>query len=73
MERRRDGVWLFDAAHNTAGVESLVAAAQELSLPDPVVLLIGVMGDKDWGVMLPPLFGLADAAVLTTPYSAPEV
>lgn len=72
LERRPEGVWLFDAAHNTAGVESLVAAVQQLSLPAPVVLLIGVMGDKEWGAMLPPLFQLADAAVLTTPYSAPE-
>jgi len=67
-----DGLWLFDAAHNTAGVESLVVAVRELSLPSPVVLLIGVMGDKDWDAMLPPLFELADATVFTTPASAPE-
>lgn len=71
IERRPDGVWLFDAAHNTAGVTALAAALHELSLPRPLVLLIGVMGDKDWNAMLPPLFEVADGAVMTTPYSAP--
>lgn len=72
IERRPDGVWLFDAAHNPAGIDSLVAVLGQLSLPDPLVLLIGVMGDKEWPQMLPALFRATDRAVLTTPYSAPE-
>jgi dihydrofolate synthase / folylpolyglutamate synthase len=72
IERRPDGVWLFDAAHNPAGIDSLVAVLGQLSLPEPLVLLIGVMGDKDWPQMLPALFHATDRAVLTTPYSAPE-
>jgi dihydrofolate synthase / folylpolyglutamate synthase len=72
IERRPDGVWLFDAAHNPAAIESLVAVLGQLSLPEPLVLLIGVMGDKEWPQMLPALFRATDRAVLTTPYSAPE-
>jgi dihydrofolate synthase/folylpolyglutamate synthase len=63
--------WLFDVAHNAAGVESLVDTLETLDLPRPLVVLIGVLGDKDWRSMLPPLFAGADAAVLTVPPSAP--
>lgn len=63
--------WLLDVAHNTAGVQSLVDTIDRLSLPRPLVALVGVLGDKDWRVMLPPLFSRADRAVLTQPPSAP--
>jgi dihydrofolate synthase / folylpolyglutamate synthase len=67
-----DGLtWLFDVAHNTAGVLSLVDTVDRLVLPRPVVALVGVLGDKDWRVMLPPLFSRVDRAVLTQPPSAP--
>jgi len=63
--------WLFDVAHNTAGIHSLVDTVDRLSLPRPLVALVGVLGDKDWGSMLPPLLSRTDAAVLTQPPSAP--
>jgi dihydrofolate synthase/folylpolyglutamate synthase len=63
--------WLFDVAHNTAGVESLVDTLDRLELPRPLVVLIGVLGDKDWRSMLPPLFARVEAAVLTVPVTAP--
>jgi dihydrofolate synthase/folylpolyglutamate synthase len=67
-----DGVtWLLDVAHNTAGVQSLVDTIDRLSLARPLVALVGVLGDKDWRVMLPPLFSRADRVVLTQPPSAP--
>jgi len=67
-----DGVtWLLDVAHNTAGVQSLVDTIDRLALPRPLVALVGVLGDKEWRVMLPPLFSRADRAVLTQPPSAP--
>ena len=65
------GTWLFDVAHNTAGIHSLVDTVDRLGLPRPLVALVGVLGDKDWRSMLPPLFSRADFAVLTQPPSAP--
>jgi len=63
--------WVFDVAHNAAGVEALIAAIAGLSMPRPLVVLIGILGDKDWAKMLPPLFAAADHAVLTRPPTAP--
>ena len=63
--------WVFDVAHNAAGVESLLSALPDLRLPRPVVALVGVLGDKDWGRMLPPLLEYADRAILAEPPSAP--
>jgi len=67
-----DGItWLFDIAHNTAGIHSLVDTMDRLELPRPMAALVGVLGDKDWRSMLPALFARADLAVLTQPPSAP--
>ncbi|MDZ7779397.1 MAG: folylpolyglutamate synthase/dihydrofolate synthase family protein [Gemmatimonadota bacterium] len=67
-----DGVtWLFDVAHNTAGILSLVDTLDRLGLPGPTTALVGVLGDKDWASMLPPLFSRVDRAVLTQPPTAP--
>ncbi len=67
-----DGVtWLFDVAHNTAGIHSLVDTMDRLELARPMAALVGVLGDKDWRSMLPALFARADLAVLTQPPSAP--
>jgi dihydrofolate synthase/folylpolyglutamate synthase len=67
-----DGVtWLFDVAHNPAGIVSLAATLDHLDLPRPRVALVGVLADKDWRSMLPPLLGRMDATVLTVPPSAP--
>ncbi|MGQ0561453.1 MAG: bifunctional folylpolyglutamate synthase/dihydrofolate synthase, partial [Gemmatimonadota bacterium] len=63
--------WLFDVAHNVAGVHALVAAVRGLQLARPLVVVIGILGDKDWQAMLPPLFDVADTAILTLPPTAP--
>jgi dihydrofolate synthase/folylpolyglutamate synthase len=63
--------WLFDVAHNPAGIASLAAALDQLALPRPRVALVGVLADKDWRTMLPPLLARVDAVVLTVPASAP--
>lgn len=69
---RIDGLtWLFDVAHNTAGIMSLVDTIDRLDLPRPLVALVGVLGDKDWHSMLPALLSRTDAAILTQPPSAP--
>ncbi len=71
IERIDETTWLFDVAHNTAGIHSLVDTMDRLDLPRPLVVLVGVLGDKDWRSMLPPLFARAELAVLTQPPSAP--
>ena len=63
--------WLFDVAHNPAGVASLADTLDRLDLPRPLVALVGVLRDKDWGAMLPPLLSRADHMILTQPPTAP--
>lgn len=70
--RTLDGVtWLFDVAHNPAGIATLVDTLERLELPGPRVALIGVLADKEWRTMLPELLARVDTAVLTVPPSAP--
>jgi dihydrofolate synthase/folylpolyglutamate synthase len=71
IENRPDGTWVFDVAHNVAGVRALADALPLLGLPGPVVLLVGIQGGKDWRAMLPPLFAMTREAVLTQPPSVP--
>jgi len=72
-ELRRIGgrTWLFDVAHNPAGIVTLADTIDRLELPRPLVALVGILGDKDWRAMLPPLFERADAVVLAVPPTAP--
>lgn len=64
--------WVFDVAHNAAGIAALAATLDALALPRPLVFLVGILGDKDWSAMLPPLCELGDALVLTVPPGAPR-
>lgn len=66
-----DVTWVFDVAHNPAGVRALVDSVGRLGLPSPLVLFVGIQGDKDWRSMLPPLFALTREAVLAQPPSVP--
>lgn len=66
-----EGTWVFDVAHNTAGVRALATSLRRLAFPEPIILLVGIQGDKDWRSMLPPLFAMAREAVLTQPPSVP--
>jgi dihydrofolate synthase/folylpolyglutamate synthase len=71
VERMRGATWIFDVAHNPAGVASLAASLDALDLPRPVVLVTAILGDKEWAEMLPPLLARADAAILTIAPSSP--
>jgi len=71
VEERPEGTWVFDVAHNVAGVGALAASLPLLGLPEPHVLLVGIQGDKDWRAMLPPLFAMTREAILTQPPSVP--
>lgn len=72
IERLGPTTWVFDVAHNTAGMHALAESLARLALPRPLVTVVGVLGDKDWRAMLPPLFTLSDAAILSQPRSAPD-
>ena len=63
--------WLFDVAHNVVGVGSLVDVLGRIDLPRPWIALVGILGDRDWREMLPPVLQLVDSAFLTSPPSAP--
>jgi dihydrofolate synthase/folylpolyglutamate synthase len=65
------GLWAFDVAHNVAGVRAMATSLRRLALPEPLILLVGIQGDKDWRSMLPPLFTIAREAVLTQPPTVP--
>ena len=71
VERLGGTDWIMDVAHNAAGVESLTQALRESRPRRPLVALVGILGDKDWDRMLPPLFALADSVILAEPPSAP--
>lgn len=71
VERQRGATWIFDVAHNPAGVAALTASLDAVDLPRPVVLIAAILSDKAWDAMLPPLLARADAAILTVADSAP--
>jgi len=69
--RERGATWIFDVAHNPAGVAALAEALDSIELPRPLVLITAILADKEWDAMLPPLLARADAAILTVADSAP--
>jgi len=59
---------LLDGAHNPAGAQALAAfVAEQRSTLNRLILVFGVLRDKDWEAMLAPLGQLADQAILTHP------
>lgn len=71
IHQEESRTWVFDVAHNVAGVHALVRAVTDLGVKRPLVVVVGILGDKDWKAMLPPLFELADEVVVTRPPTAP--
>jgi dihydrofolate synthase/folylpolyglutamate synthase len=72
VEARTDGTWVYDVAHNPAAVEALLTALAPLLLPRPLVVVAGILADKDGRGMLARLAADADRLVLTVPALAPE-
>jgi len=66
---RANPAFLFDAAHNASGCETLARYLDDLEFPGPVVLLFGAMRDKDHRRMLAAFDGRVDRRV----YAAPSV
>ncbi len=70
----RDGcTFVLDVAHNQAGVRALAHTLDRIPLPEPIVGLIGILGDKPWQEMLEPVLRHATAAIFTIPPSAPPL
>jgi len=66
---RGSPAFLFDAAHNASGCETLARYLEDLSFPGRVVLLFGAMRDKDHRRMLAAFDGRVERRI----YAAPSV
>ncbi len=64
---QRSPMLLVDGAHNPAGVATLCRALQNDFPHRRLILLFGVLGDKDYRTMAKRLFPLADRVILTRP------
>lgn len=71
VEQLRGTTWIFDVAHNPAGVAALQRTLALTAPRRPIVLLSAVLADKAWQEMLLPLAQGADGVVLTQAPSAP--
>jgi dihydrofolate synthase / folylpolyglutamate synthase len=69
--RERGTTFVLDVAHNAAGAAALAESLPGMELPEPLVLVAGVLADKQWEQMLPPLLPHVRAAILTVPPSSP--
>lgn len=59
--------FLFDAAHNVSGCETLARYLEDLEFPGSTVLLFGAMRDKDHRSMLAAFDGRVDRRIYTAP------
>ncbi len=66
---RRSPLLLVDGAHNPAGASALRRALQNDFPHRRLILIFGVLGDKDYRAMAGRLFPLADRVILTRPNS----
>lgn len=60
---------LLDGAHNIAGIQVLKGALSKYFPGKRIILLIGILGDKDYMDMLSEIIPLADSVVATRPDS----
>lgn len=65
------GRWIFDVAHNPAGMAVLVGALREAQPRGPVHALVSILADKGWRDMLAALAEVVDRIWLTTAPTAP--
>ncbi len=69
---QRVGRWIFDVAHNPSGAAVLAETIATVSLPRPLVTVLGVLGDKDWRGIMEVLARVVDEVIVTRPPSAPD-
>jgi len=67
----RRGRWIFDVAHNPAGVEVLLSALAAARPSRPLHALVGILADKEWASMVRSLAAAVDGLWVTDPPSAP--
>ncbi|HUR92651.1 MAG TPA: folylpolyglutamate synthase/dihydrofolate synthase family protein [Gemmatimonadaceae bacterium] len=67
----RRGEFIFDVAHNPAGIASLIGALARMGVTRPLAAVVGVLSDKDWRGMLELLAPVVDELILTIPPTAP--
>jgi dihydrofolate synthase / folylpolyglutamate synthase len=68
---QRRGKFIFDVAHNPAGARVLADNLRLVRAPSPRVVLLAVLGDKDWKGIMTELAPEASSFVLTQAPSAP--
>ncbi len=67
----RRGKFIFDVAHNPAGIAVLVEVLAGIESARPLVALVGILSDKDWRGMIEQLAPVVDELITTTPPTAP--
>jgi dihydrofolate synthase / folylpolyglutamate synthase len=68
---QQHGRFIFDVAHNPAGVEVFVQTVRAVDPTRPITALLCVLGDKDWRSMMRRLSEVASRFVLTMAPTAP--
>jgi dihydrofolate synthase/folylpolyglutamate synthase len=69
FERR--GRFIFDVAHNPEGMAALVRTLDAVVPTRPLVVVLGVLRDKDWRGIMSAICPIADLTIVTSPPSAP--
>ena len=64
---RRDPLFIIDGGHNPQCIEALVQNIRDYLKDRRVVVLSGVLADKDYGEMFRPVMGLVEQFVCITP------
>ncbi|MDP9177883.1 MAG: hypothetical protein M3O61_09405 [Gemmatimonadota bacterium] len=67
---QRVGKFVLDVAHNPDGIRALVSTLDSVKPPRPIVVVLGVLRDKDWREMMRSLCPVVHATIVTTPASA---
>jgi dihydrofolate synthase/folylpolyglutamate synthase len=69
---QRVGNYILDVAHNPDGIRLLVSSLKSLEPAEPIVVVLGVLADKNWRDMMRALGQVAEKLVLVLPPTSPE-
>jgi dihydrofolate synthase / folylpolyglutamate synthase len=65
------GPYIFDVAHNPAGIEVVAQTLASVRPPQPIAAVLCVLGDKDWRAMIRALSRVVSRLILTNAPTAP--